>query len=78
MPPDGVGEWEANTERRLGILEHKMDKLLDPEAGIYPLLNVAAATAANVAQRAETRLTRWAIAILTSVVGTLITIIVTR
>lgn len=31
--------WEENTERRLGILEQKMDKLLDPEHGIYPKLS---------------------------------------
>ena len=48
--------WEEQTERRLGIVEHKVDKLLDPETGIYPKLNSI-----------EGRLSRWAIAILSSV-----------
>lgn len=67
MPPRGVADWEENTERRVGILENKVDKLLDPEHGIYPKIS-----------RAETRLTRWAIAILTTAVGTLITLLATR
>lgn len=54
-------EWEEATERRLGIVEQKVDKLLDPEVGIYPKL-----------ERVENRLSRKVIAVLTSVVGVLI------
>lgn len=31
-------KWEENTERRLGIVEQKVDKVLDPETGVYPKL----------------------------------------
>lgn len=47
-------EWEESTERRIGILEHKIDKLLDPETGIYSHMT-----------RISSQLSRWAIAILT-------------
>lgn len=47
--------WEENTERRLGIVENKVDKLLDPEIGIYPKL-------ADLGDRLQ----RWAIALLTT------------
>lgn len=53
--------WEENTERRLGIVEQKVDKLLDPETGIYPKLE-------DVGNRLRT----WAIAILTALLLTLV------
>ena len=56
-----VPEWEEATERRLGIVEQKVDKILDPELGIYPKLT-----------QIEGRLTRWAIGILTSCVAVLV------
>lgn len=46
--------WEENTERRVGIMEQKVDKLLDPETGIYPKLTGV-----------QVSLTRWGIAVLT-------------
>jgi hypothetical protein len=49
--------WEENTERRLGIVEHKVDKLLDPETGIYPKMDAV-----------QARLQQWAIALLTAIV----------
>ncbi len=48
-------EWEENTERRLGIVEQKIDKLLDPEHGIYPKVN-----------QVQVSLMRWGIVILTT------------
>lgn len=56
-PRDFRGEyaWEENTERRLNIAEQKLDKLLDPETGIYAKLT-----------RIEGQLARWAIAILST------------
>jgi hypothetical protein len=58
-------EWEDNTERRLGIAEHKIDKLLDPVEGIYALL-------ASI----ERRLAAWAIAILTAIIVSLIAMLI--
>lgn len=58
-------EWEEATERRLGVVEQKIDKILDPEAGIYPRLS-----------QLEGRLVRWAIAILTTLLGVLVAVIV--
>lgn len=57
--------WEENTERRLGIVEMKIDKLLDPESGIYPKIDVLSG-----------RLRGWAIGILTALVLNLIGVIV--
>lgn len=60
-----IPDWESNTERRLGIVEAKVDKILDPEAGIYPLMR-------NV----ESRLKTYAISILTMIiVGIIVQII---
>lgn len=58
MPPRPslLPEWEEQTERRLGLVEHKVDKLLDPETGIYPKLTAI-----------EGRLKSWAIAILSGI-----------
>jgi hypothetical protein len=53
--------WEENTERRIGIAEQKLDKLLDPERGIYARL-----------ARIEGNLMRWAIAILASIIVSLV------
>lgn len=53
-----VVEWEEATERRLGIVEQKVDKLLDPETGIYPKLT-----------QIEAHLAKWALGILTTLVG---------
>lgn len=53
--------WEENTERRVGILEQKMDKVLDPRDGIYPTVT-----------RIETRMMRWAVAILSGIVANLV------
>lgn len=47
--------WEENTERRLGIVEQKVDKILDPETGIYPKLDIMGG-----------KLRGWAIGILTA------------
>lgn len=51
-------EWEEGVERRIGIAEQKIDKLMDPETGIYPKLS-----------QIEGRLVRWAVGILTTLVG---------
>lgn len=61
-----IPEWDENTERRVGILESKMDKLLDPETGIYSKLSGI-----------ESRLQRWAIAILGAILVSLIVQLVT-
>ena len=58
--------WIENTERRIGILEQKIDKLLDPELGIYAKL-----------ASLNARLSGWAIAILTTIIASLIVQIVT-
>lgn len=58
--------WEENTERRVGILEQKVDKILDPENGIYPKLGGI-----------EDKLTRYAVAILIGLVGNLTILILT-
>lgn len=64
----GIQDWEENTERRLGILESKVDKILDPQAGVYPLMRTI-----------ESRLKSWAISILTMiVVGIIVQVILYR
>lgn len=57
--------WEENTERRVGIIEMKMDKLLDPETGIYPKLDDV-----------MVRLRTWAIGILTALLLNLVGLLV--
>lgn len=57
--------WEENTERRVGILEQKVDKILDPETGIYPSLT-----------KLNGQLMRWAIGILTALVMNLALVLV--
>jgi hypothetical protein len=56
-----VTGWEENTERRLGIVEQKVDKLLDPEIGIYPKLGGI-----------EDKLTRYFVGLLVVLVGDLV------
>lgn len=51
-------EWEEQTERRLGIVENKVDKIMDPETGIYPKLSGI-----------ESRLKTYVITILVTVLG---------
>lgn len=63
-----IPDWEDNTERRIGILEKKMDDILNPQAGIYPLV-----------RSIESRLKGYAISILTAViVGIVVQIILYR
>lgn len=57
--------WEENTERRLGIVEQKVDKILDPQSGVYPKMEEVA-----------NKLRAWAIVILTTLVLNLIGVIV--
>lgn len=52
--------WEENTERRMGIVEMKVDKLMDPEVGIYPKI-----------EGLGRRLLVWAVGILTALVTNL-------
>lgn len=58
-------EWEEQAERRIGTLEGKMDKLLDPEKGIYPKMD-----------KIKGDLARWAIAILTGLIGNMTMLII--
>jgi len=57
--------WDRNTERRLKDLERKVDKMLDPETGIYPKLDDLAGS-----------LRGWAIGLLTALVLNLVGVIV--
>lgn len=57
-------EWEANTERRLGIVEQKIDKMLDPIDGIWPSI-----------LSAEHRLQRWAVGIMVALMFNLLGVI---
>ena len=61
-------EWEEQAERRIGVLEAKMDKVLDPERGIYPLMR-------NI----ESRLKGYAISILVAIlVGIIVQVVLYR
>lgn len=61
MDTDVYPEWYENTERRIGILEKKVDDMLNPKDGIYPAMS-----------RVESKLKSWAIAILSSIIISII------
>jgi hypothetical protein len=63
-----VATWEENTERRVGIVEAKMDKILDPEIGIYPKLG-------SIEDRLARQFNALLLALLTATVTVVLTLV---
>lgn len=66
-----MATWEENTERRVGIVEAKMDKLLDPENGIYPKLG-------SIEDRLAQQFNTLLLALLTATITVVLTLVLTR
>lgn len=57
-------DWERHLERRVERLELKMEKLLDPETGVYPKI-----------EGLYLRLTRWGIALLAAMLVNVVVVV---